>query len=292
VSGQSYGDFLREKFFQPLGMTNTGVYRSQLGLPHEVLGYTLGTNGFMRALSWDGSWTGGCGALYSTVEDLNRWNEGVFNGRVLNAASLKAAFTPVKQFERQINSDSGYGFGWAVEHDRGLRVVSHDGGLPGFRSCLKRVPDEKLTVAVLANAKPGRTNADSENLAHQLVDIYLADKFPPPPIVNTNVAPESYDALTGRYELREKILTVSRRGAHLFGQWDDQPEKEIFPESTTEFFRKEGVASITFVKDGSGKVVKLIYHNHDYGFDLVAPRVREIAEPPPNTALEPTPTAP
>ena len=49
VSGQSYGDFLRENFFQPLGMTNTGVYHAQLGLPHEAMGYSLGTNGFERA---------------------------------------------------------------------------------------------------------------------------------------------------------------------------------------------------------------------------------------------------
>jgi len=107
VSGQSYGDFLRENFFQPLGMTNTGVYRRQLGLPHEALGYSLGTNGFKRALNWDMSWAAGAGALYSTVEDLYRWNEGIFNGRLLDAASLKAAFTPVKLFENQVNSDTG-----------------------------------------------------------------------------------------------------------------------------------------------------------------------------------------
>src|SRR6185436_20902384 len=111
VSRQSYGDFLRENFFQPLGMSNTGVYRAQLALPHEALGYSLGRsaswiflgegfspgkNRFKQALNWDMSWAFGCGALYSTVEDLFRWNEGVFDGRVLDAASLKAAFTPVK----------------------------------------------------------------------------------------------------------------------------------------------------------------------------------------------------
>jgi CubicO group peptidase (beta-lactamase class C family) len=290
VSGQSYGDFLRENFFQPLGMTNAGVYHSHLGLSHEALGYILGTNGFMRALNEDGSWTGGCGALYSTVDDLNRWNEGVFNGRVLDAASFKEAFTLVKEFESQTNSDSGYGFGWAVEHDRGLQVIGHLGGLPGFRSCLLRVPDEKFTVAVLSNVRSW-TNDDLHDLEHQLANIYLADKFTPLPIANTNVPPESYDALTGRYELRGKILTISRHGVHLFRQWDDQPEKEIFPESPTEFFQKGGGTSITFVKDSSGKVAKLIYHNHDYGFDFVAPRVKETAEPP-NPAREPTSTTP
>jgi CubicO group peptidase (beta-lactamase class C family) len=197
VSGQSYGDFLSENFFQPLGMTNTGVYREHLGLPHEALGYSLrpsaltwiiwidgfslGKNRFKQALNWDMSWAFGCGALYSTVEDLYRWNEGVFDGRVLDVASLKAAFTPVKMpfWERAgwaiFSNDRGmgYGFGWIVCRHRGLREIWHNGGLDGFRSCLLRVPDEKFTVVVLANALPGRWKADPDLLARKLADIYL-----------------------------------------------------------------------------------------------------------------------
>ena len=278
VSGQSYGDFLRENFFQPLGMTNTGVYRAHLGLPHEALGYSLGTNGFTQALNWDMSWAGGAGALYSTVEDLYRWNEGIFNGRVLDAASLEAAFTPVKTKENQTNytKDAGYGFGWGVGRYRGLRKISHNGGLDGFSSCLQRLPDEKFTVAVLANALPGRPVADPDHLARQLVDIFLADKLAPLPTVDTNVSPKSYDVLTGRYKLLGKIMTISRRGPHLFVQYADQPEAEIFPESDTEFFAKVVDAQITFVKDSSGKAVKLILHQN--GLDLGAPRLKDITE--------------
>jgi CubicO group peptidase (beta-lactamase class C family) len=272
VSGQTYGDFLRENFFQPLGMTNTGVYRAQLALPHEALGYSLGTNGFEPALNSHPLWFGGAGALYSTVEDLYRWNEGIFNGRVLGAASLNAAFTPVKEYEEQVNSDSGYGFGWEVRHARGLRVIWHEGGLPGFRSMLLRVPDEKLTVAILANAGPDRPNADPKLLARQLVEIFLADKLAPLPIVNTNISPKSYDALTGPYELTGAIMTISRRGPHLFVQVGDELEAELFPESDIKFFSKTGT-QITFVKDGSGKAVKLIFHTYG-GIGLVAPRAK------------------
>jgi CubicO group peptidase (beta-lactamase class C family) len=222
VSGQSYRDFLRENFFQPLGMTNTGVYRAHSGLPHEALGYNLDTNDCKPALNWDMSWAGGAGALYSTVEDLYRWNEGIFNGRVLDPVSLKTAFTPVKTQENQDYYNSragGYGFGWVIDRHRGLREISHGGGLNGFSSCLLRLPDEKFTVAVLANALPGRKNASPPLLAHQLVDIFLADKLAPLPTVNTNVSPNSYDALAGRYELLGQIIVISRRGPHLFGQY-------------------------------------------------------------------------
>lgn len=113
------------------------------------------------------SWAGGAGAIYSTVEDLYRWNEGVFNGRVLDAASLKAAFTPVNE------RGMGYGFGWLVSRRRGLPEIWHSGGLHGFKSCLLRMPDEKFTVIVLANASPGRWKADPDRLARKLADIYL-----------------------------------------------------------------------------------------------------------------------
>jgi CubicO group peptidase (beta-lactamase class C family) len=177
VSGQSYGDFLRDNLFQPLGMTNTGVYRTHMGLPHEALGYSLGTNGFEPEFFIDPSWNGGEGALYSTVEDLYRWNEGVFNGNVLDAASRKAAFTPVPTKASQLNSGNGYGFGWFVGTYRGLRDISHGGSMSGFTSMLLRIPDEKLTVTVLANANPGRPNASPSRLAYQMVDIFLADKL-------------------------------------------------------------------------------------------------------------------
>ena len=276
ASGKTYGDFLRENFFRPLRMTHTGVYRAHAGSPHETRGYCLGTNGFERAVNFDPSWFGGAGVLCSTVADLNRWNEGIFNGRLLDAASLQAAFTPVKEDVAQANSDNGYGFGWEVRRARGLRVILHTGGLNGFRCILLRVPDEKMTMAILANAGPGRTNAIPELLARQLLEIFLADKLAPLPSLNPNVSPQSYDVLSGLYKLAGKILTVSRRGPHLFVQAGDDPEMEIFPESELKFFSKTEM-QITFVKDERGTPVKLFLRTYS-GIDLMAPRAQNVTE--------------
>lgn len=281
VSGQRYVDFLHDHFFQPLGMTNTGICRTDPALPHEALGYSLGTNGFGRAPNWDISWVGSAGGLYSTAYDLYRWNESVFNGQVLDTASLKAALTPIKTKENQTcynPKGDGYGFGWFVGHDRGLRYISHGGGLPGFSGMLVRLPDEKFTVAILANAMPSQPGAEPQALAHQLVDIYLADRLAPLPIVNTSISPESYDALTGRYGPTGMggVLIISRRGAHLFVQLEDQPGAELFPKSSTEFFCQGVNASCTFVKDGRGKAVKLIFNYDSMAF--VAPRTKDSSE--------------
>ncbi len=288
VSGQSYGDFLRDNFFQPLGMTNTGVYLPQLTLPHEALGYRLGTDGFTQTPNEE-IWWGGAGSLYSTIEDLYRWSEGLFNGRVLDAASLMLAFTPVETKVNQDNHrDTGYGFGWFIRNYRGLPEISHGGGVDGFWSMLLRVPDEKFSVAILANAQPGRKIVDPNDLAHQLENIFLADKLAPPPIINPNVSSKSYDVLTGRYDItpgqvflssKEVILTISRQDTHLFAQAASGTQVELFPESDTEFFAKfddARFAFVTFVKDSSGKAVKLILHED--GLDLLAPRVKDISE--------------
>ena len=111
VSGKSFNDYLHETFFEPLGMHDTGVHSSTAVIKHEATGYSYEGGKLTKAANWDMSRAGAAGSLYSTVEDLMRWNEGVFGGKVLSEESLKAAFTPVKL-------DSGeepmmsYGYGW------------------------------------------------------------------------------------------------------------------------------------------------------------------------------------
>jgi CubicO group peptidase (beta-lactamase class C family) len=277
VYGQTYAAFLRENFFQPLGMTNTGVYTVNPSLTHEALGYSYKEGKFDRAVNWNMSWAGGAGAIYSTVEDLYRWNEGIFNGKVLSAASLKAAFTPVKTKENQDDvSNAGYGYGWILGDLRGLREIWHNGGLNGFSSSLLRLPQENFTIAILANSEPGAPAVVPSELARKLAEIYLADKLAATPTANTNVSPKAFDAVAGRYDFGGPILTVTKEHDHLFAQLSGQRSLELFPSSETDYFCKEVDAQITFVKDEDGKVVKAIHHQN--GLTLYAPRLADLVE--------------
>jgi CubicO group peptidase (beta-lactamase class C family) len=279
VSGKPYETFLRENFFLPLGMTNTGVHHAGPVMAREALGYTYEDGKFKRAVNWDMSWAGGAGALYSTVEDLWSWNEGVFNGKVLGEASLKEAFTPVKTRENQNdNSEDGYGFGWFVSKRRGLREISHGGGLHGFSSMLLRAPAEKFTVVILANSLPGAPKVEPGKLAQELEEIYLGDKLAPveTPVSNTGVSPKVFDAVAGRYDYGGAIMVVTREGDHLFAQLAGQPKYEIFPKSESEFFWKVVDAQVVFVKDTSGKVAEAVHHQN--GMTIHAPRLEDLAE--------------
>jgi len=279
VSGESYEQFLRKNFFEPLGMRDTGVHRAGAALEHEALGYQFEGGKFSNALNWDMSWAGGAGALFSTVDDLYRWNEAIFGGRVLSEASLKAAWTPVQTDEdRTDHSEGGYGFGWAMAQFRQVQEISHGGGLNGFSTILLRLPRENFTVVVLVNALPGAALAVGE-LAHLATEIYLGDTLPPRAMLTADpkVTAKALEAVVGRYDYGSgAVLTVTKEGNHLYAQLSGQGGFEIFPKSETEFFWKAVEAQVTFVKDEHGKVTKAIHHQN--GATFTAPRLQDITE--------------
>ena len=100
------------------------------------------------------------GALYSTTGDLLRWEQGLFGGKVLSPASLAKMTTPFKD---------DYALGVVVQTASGRKVIQHGGGIDGFNTYLAYYPDDKLTVAVLANVNgqtPTQIAGKLADLAH------------------------------------------------------------------------------------------------------------------------------
>jgi CubicO group peptidase (beta-lactamase class C family) len=273
VSGESYEDYLKTQFFDPLGMKDTGVHSSSAILEHEAIGYSYERNAVKKALNWDMSRAGGAGALYSTVNDLNLWNEALFNGKLLKEATLKAAWTPVRTSSQAQPPEPGYGYGWAVGRFRGLLQIQHGGGLHGFVSQLTRYPAEKLTVVVLANVAPPPPGLNPGALANDIAQIYLGEKMESRQSLITSLSVETLDQYVGRYDYNGPILTVTRDGNRLFAQLTGQPRFEIVPKSETEFFWKVVEAQVTFVKDEKGRVIKAI-HRQGPG-SIEAPRLAD-----------------
>lgn len=159
LSGQSYGAYLRDNVFTPLGMRNSG-YEDEAAARTLAKGYVIEGGEWKIAPSISMSVVRAAGATYSTVDDLLKWEQALGSGKLLNPDSTQAMFT---------NYGNGYGFGWSMSERLGYRVQMHSGGIFGFHTILCRYPDDKVTIIVLANL----TGAWVSWIANELASLYF-----------------------------------------------------------------------------------------------------------------------
>jgi CubicO group peptidase (beta-lactamase class C family) len=276
VSGMSYNEFLKDNLFDPAGMKNTGVHTSSAKLENEALGYSYQNDSVSKALNWDMSWAGGAGSLYSTVEDLFKWNEALFSGKILKDESLQAAFTPVATKD---SNNNAYGYGWVVTETRGLKNINHGGGLQGFNSDLARFPEQNFTAVVLLNCAPTLPGLNAASAGREISEIYLWQQMKDQETyeVNKSVSSSTYKNYEGQYEYPGgQIMTISAEDDKLFAQLSGQNKFEIFPKSENEFFWKVVDAQIIFMKDESGDVNYAVHKQA--GQEFKAPRLKPKTE--------------
>jgi len=156
ISGETYAKFVQENIFTPLGLKDSGYDSNAAIIPHRAQGYSPGPGGLVNAGYIDMTTPLSAGGLYSTTEDLLRWEQGLFGGKVLSAASLAKMTTPNK---------GDYAFGLAVHTSGGHKVIDHNGGIEGLNTVLKYFPEDKLTVIVLGNQNGGAPEAIGGALA-------------------------------------------------------------------------------------------------------------------------------
>lgn len=187
VSGLSLAEFLESRIFLPLGMTRTrhtpDLTRPVRGLatgylPDGAGGFTTARHGFPL---------GGEGGLVSCVEDLALWarslSVGGLGGEIETRLEATAPFTG--------GAMNRYALGLDVEHWRGLRLVSHGGLWPGYKTAFLRVPDKRLTVIALTN----NAALDPHHMALQVLEAALGNDptlQPEPPALD-------HSAMTGSW---------------------------------------------------------------------------------------------
>lgn len=268
VSGQSFGEYLNEQFFEPLEMSNTGIHDSSGIYKHEATGYSMVDDEVTKALDWDMSRARGAGDIYSTVGDLHKWNTAVFSGKVLSEESLQAAHrvrVELNETSEQASSDEDrtsnafempYGYGWMIDTHRGLKRIWHSGGLNGFVSQLAYYPDQQVTVVAMHNAFPSITPLSPGIVCEKVAETFLWQEMETRPEfeVDKSIDSKTYDEYVGRYDYVRAVLTVSKEGDKLMAQLTGQPKFEIFPYAKDKFFWKVVDAQAYFQRDDDGKV--------------------------------------
>ncbi|MDQ2867463.1 MAG: serine hydrolase [Verrucomicrobiota bacterium] len=253
VSGRSYGDLLKERIFQPLEMVNSGLDTDELILPKRAQGYQPGETGLVHACSESMTVPWAAGSIYSTTGDLLRWERGLFGGKVLNEASLKAMTTAGK---------GNYGLGLQVTTRNGVQVIKHAGGIEGFNTQLTCAPKQRLVVVVVSNVN----GATPEAMGEQLLDVamgkpvILASERKPVPIAKEELAKFAWT-----YEIEPGfVLTIAVSVDSLTLQGTGGPLRSLMYQGTVgghpRFFAPKANAEIEFVPDAAGTITSLILH--------------------------------
>ena len=172
VSGKTWGAFMKAEIFDKLGMAGTAADDARDVVPGRASGYSLvgGTPGkFRNAEFTDMSVPYAAGALRSTVQDMARWNAGLFGGRLLKRQSLKEMLAPGRLRDGAENQTAiawpggkafpppagyvpgSYAFGLDHHSRNGRRIIGHDGSIAGFDATMETYVDEGLTIIVLTN---------------------------------------------------------------------------------------------------------------------------------------------
>ena len=156
TSGKPYGAFMKEAVFEPLGMRDTGADGPDVVLKRRAKGYIFKNDKLRNAPPIHIPILAGGGDLYSTVEDMARWDRGLREKRLISAAGYNAMYQPVLK---------DYAYGWNVSKKGGRRVLQHGGSVPGFTSFILRFPDEELCIVVLTNSRKIKVGKIADRLA-------------------------------------------------------------------------------------------------------------------------------
>jgi len=167
VSGISFAEFLKRNIFDPLGMSGTVAYEKGIStVRHRAYGYTRRGKLFERTDQSLTSSVLGDGGIYSSVEDLYKWDQALYSTRLVSARTLTAVFTPGVATSE---AGTGYGYGWFIGQRKNWRTVWHYGETIGFSTAIERIPEQRLSVIVLVN----RSEANPTEIAREITDLYL-----------------------------------------------------------------------------------------------------------------------
>lgn len=164
-SGGSFADFLKQRFFEPLGMKSAS-YRDDLRfvVGDRALAYEKERGRWKMSMSLDEDRGGG--ALFATATDLLIWNEALASGRLGRFVTARLEEPARLNNGRRLN----YARGLNVSEHRGTREVWHSGGADGYNAWLGRYPEHGLSIAFLCN-----TDVNGSALAHEIADRFLPE---------------------------------------------------------------------------------------------------------------------
>ena len=220
ATGKSLRDYMDEHFLQPLGMRRSR-FNDDRNEPMDarVVGYERAGDGYEMSHPWNFDQVGS-GGMYSSIEDLARWDRNWYTEEVGGPAFSE------QLSERGVLTDGTeipYAFGLAHGEYRGLGTISHGGALAAFRSEVLRFPDEETTILVACSFP----TSNPAGRARQVADVVLASRLAPVAEEDeagnaagdpepVDLTAEQLDAFTGHWRASSGVqVEIVREGEEL-----------------------------------------------------------------------------
>jgi CubicO group peptidase (beta-lactamase class C family) len=256
VSGVSYTEYVTKNLFKPVGMKSS--YVEDPKLPNGITqGYSKVSSTEYRIADYiHPSIPYAAGAIFSTVEDLWKWNQAVFSNKLVKQAWLDKAWSPtILNNKKQIS----YGYGWSLSRLGNSKVIGHGGAIDGFLTFEMYVPDIKLYVCILSN----NMSAGPEEYAYQIAEMVAGIKHNNHSVVSVNEqAAQEYVGVYKISENEERI--ISMKGNQFYSQRTGGPKFEIFPYVTDAFYFKDSPSRLRFIRNNEGKIEAMEMNGREF----------------------------
>jgi CubicO group peptidase (beta-lactamase class C family) len=266
VSGESYGDYLRKHILDPAGMRESGHDGDAFRLiPSAASGYEpFGVSGYENTRHLDWSNKTGNGSLFSTLDDLYRFDRALNTDQILK--------TPTR--EKYFVEGKGNRYGWFTRKSHGRVVMSSNGRSPGFTAELDRYPVDDVTVIVLSNSY---ATTSQDPIADAIAGIVFGEKVPASVIQTTPLPQSTLVAYAGEYQFgsdyfvpNAKVILTAGNGFLLFET--DGFRTPLVPLSASDFLERALFGHVVFPTQANGRPESFTFKYS--GKDYIAHRVR------------------
>lgn len=294
VSGMSYEEYIEENIFGPLGMSDSGYDINRPGVADRAYGYlTIGENP-LREESIDMSNGYSAAGLYSSLEDLHKWDRALYTEELVSRSTMNDYFSSYKKL---FGITLGYGSTLIRLSDH--EAITRFGAIGGIAASYVRFPDDEIVFIVLTNNSATSIGYQglSKSLTYDLTMMILERPYHAPEVPEQlELSPEYLDAYVGRYQARTNqvrlynmrsgfelsnsfarslLANITREDGALFVDFEGSglPRTQIFPESKRKFFAKGTDLQITFnITDLGGVIGLFIQFDNDDLFDYAKKR--------------------
>ncbi|HTE26914.1 serine hydrolase [Flavitalea sp.] len=258
VTGKSYAAYLRENILSKLPLINTSYDDPDKQVVNMTKGYSKFDGKIEQAELEEISTIYSAGGLLSNAEDLLKWNQYLYAGKLISKQLLTRAISP---FQLSDGSFSSYGYGLYIKGIEGIKTIEHSGSTDGFQSDLIYLPDEDITVITLFNCY--EADMDWQILSNDIVKVTLGKSVESLFVLNK----DSLRNYIGVYEFNPKTkLEVTLENDQLFIKCTNPavrlPKVRLIPESEYKFgIREVAELKFEFIMKNNGKAIKIVTYN-------------------------------